>query len=377
MKKYIVELTAEQRKELSEMTKSGQAAARELTHARILLKADAGQDGPGWSDARIAEALEISPATVARVRTRCATTSVQEAILPAKASRMRRRRLDGNQEAHLIALACSAPPEGAARWTLRLLASTLVELGYVETVSHETVRQVLLANELKPWIKKQWCIPTQADAEFVYHMEDVLAVYTRLYDPKRPQVCMDEINTQLLADTRDPLPMEPGKSKCEDYEYVREGVCNIFLACEPVMGKRYTMVAAQRTKHEWAQFIRRLSDDYYPAAEKIVLVMDHLNTHTLAALYEVFPLVEARRLCQRFEVHYTPKHASWLNMAEVELSVLDRPCLSQRLPSLQVASQQVAAWTARRNQAAVTINWRFTAEDASIKLKHLYPSIND
>jgi hypothetical protein len=347
-----------------------------LTHARILLKADAGQDGPNWSDTRIAEALEISPATVARVRTRCAKTGVQEAILPAKASRMRRRRLDGSQEAYLIALACSAPPEGAARWTLRLLASTLVELGYVETISHETVRQVLLANELKPWIKKQWCIPTQADAEFVYHMEDVLSVYTRLYDPKRPQVCMDEINTQLLSDTRDPLPMEPGKSKCEDYEYAREGVCNIFLACEPLVGQRYTMVAAQRTKHEWAQFIRRLSDDYYPAAEKIVLVMDNLNTHTLAALYEVFPLVEARRLCQRFEVHYTPKHASWLNMAEIELSVLDRQCLSQRLPSLQVASQQVAAWTARRNRAEVTINWRFTAEDASIKLKHLYPSIS-
>lgn len=229
MKKYIVELTAEQRKELSDMISTGKASARELTHARILLKADAGQDGPKWSDAKIAEALEISPATVARVRTRCAKTSVQEAILPAKASRLRRRCLNGTQEAYLIALACSAPPEGAARWTLRLLASRLVELGYVETVSHETVRQVLMANELKPWIKQQWCIPIQADAEFVYHMEDVLAVYTRPYNPARPQVCMDEINTQLLADTRDPLPMEPGKPKREDYEYEREGVCNIFL----------------------------------------------------------------------------------------------------------------------------------------------------
>jgi transposase len=150
MKKYIVELTAEQRKELSDMIATGKASARELTHARILLKADAGQDGPNWSDAKIAEALEISPATVARVRTRCAKTSVQEAILPAKASRVRSRRLNGTQEGYLIALACSAPPEGAARWTLRLLASRLVELGYVETVSHETVRQVLMANELKP-----------------------------------------------------------------------------------------------------------------------------------------------------------------------------------------------------------------------------------
>lgn len=377
MKKYIVKLTPEQRQVLSDMINSGKAAARELTHARILLKADTSQDGPGWSDPKIAEALEISPATVARVRTRCVTTSVQEAILPAKASRLRRRRLDGNQEAYLIALACSAPPEGAARWTLRLLASTLVELGYVEAVSHETVRQVLLSNELKPWIKKQWCIPTQADASFVYHMDDVLEVYTRPYDPARPQVCMDEINTQLLAHSREPLPIEPGHPQCEDYEYVREGVCNIFLACEPLSGKRYTMVAPQRTKQEWAQFIRQLSDEHYPEADKIVLVMDNLNTHTLAALYEVFPVAEARRLCQRFEVHYTPKHGSWLNMAEIELSALDRQCLSQRLPSLQVAQQQVTAWTARRNRAAVTINWRFTAEDASIKLKHLYPSISD
>lgn len=137
------------------------------------------------------------------------------------------------------------------------------------------------------------------------------------------------------------------------------------------------MVASQRTKHEWAHFIRSLSDEWYPNAEKIVLVMDNLNTHTLAALYEVFPVAEARRLCQRFEIHYTPKHASWLNMAEIELSALDRQCLSQRLASLDIAQRQITAWTARRNQAAVTINWRFTAEDASIKLKHLYPSIKD
>jgi hypothetical protein len=377
VKKYTVELTAAQREELSHMIATGKAAARELTHARILLKADQGPDGPGWSDAQIEVALDVSPATVARVRKRCALRGVQEAILPAKASAMRQRRLDGSQEAYLIALACSRPPDGCVRWTLRLLAHTLVELGYVETVSHETVRQVLLTNELKPWIKKQWCIPTQADAEFVYHMEDVLEVYTRPYDPARPQVCMDEVNTQLLSDTREALPMEPGQPKREDYEYERQGVCNVFLACEPLRGQRFTMVAAQRTTQEWAQFIRRLSDECYPQADKIVLVMDNLNTHRLSSLYEVFPVAEAPRLCQRFEVHYTPKHASWLNMAEIELSALDRQCLWQRLPSLEVASQQVAAWTARRNRAEVTINWRFTAQDASIKLKHLYPSIPD
>jgi hypothetical protein len=377
VKKYIVELTSEQREELLHMITTGRTAARELTHARILLKADQGPQGPAWSDRRIQEALEVSASTVQRVRKCCAHHGVQEAIVPQMVQRARRRRLDGAQEAYLIALACSAPPEGCVCWTLRLLANKLVELGYVESVSHETVRKVLLTNELKPWIKQQWCIPTQADAEFVYHMEDVLSVYTRPYNPARPQVCMDEINTQLLADVCDPLPMEPGKPARQDYEYERQGVCNVFLACEPLAGRRYTMVASQRTKLEWAQFIRSLSDEYYPEAEQIVLVMDNLNTHTLASLYEGFPVAEARRLAQRFEVHYTPKHASWLNMAEIELSALDRQCLSQRLASLELAGQQVAAWTTRRNQQQVTINWRFTAEDASIKLKHLYPSISD
>ena len=377
MKKYIVKLTVEQRQELSRMIATGSTPARQLTHARILLKADQGPHGPAWSDMQIQEALEVSAGTVGRVRKRCAQAGVQEAILPAADQRIRRRRLDGSQEAYLIALACGAPPEGSARWTLRLLAQQLVELGYVETVSHETVRQVLLANQLKPWIKKQWCIPNAPDAEFVYHMEDILEVYTRPYDPARPQVCMDEINTQLLADIRDPLPLEPDKPIREDYEYERQGVCNVFLACEPLAGKRYTMVAPQRTKQEWAQFIRHLADSCYPTAEKIVLVLDNLNTHTLAALYEVFPVAEARRLCQRFEVHYTPKHASWLNMAEIELSALDRQCLSQRLASLDMAERHIAAWTSRRNRASVTINWRFTAEDASIKLKHLYPAIQD
>lgn len=377
MKKYIVKLTPEQREELSCMISTGKAAARELTHARILLKADQGPDGAGWSDAKIQEALEISQPTVARVRKRCAERGVQEAILPQAAQCVRSRRLNGAQEAYLIALACSKSPAGTVRWTLRMLANQMVELGYVETLSHETVRQVLAANELKPWIKKQWCIPKPTDAEFVFHMEDVLEVYTRPYNPMRPQICMDEANTQLLADTREPLAMEPGKAACEDYEYERQGVCNIFLACEPLTGQRFTMVAPHRTKQEWAEFIRRLSDEGYPTAEQIVLVMDNLNTHTLAALYEVFPPAEARRLCRRFEVHYTPKHGSWLNMAEIELSILDRQCLSQRLSSFEIAQQQIDAWTTRRNHASTAIDWRFTAEDASIKLKHLYPSIQD
>jgi transposase len=206
-------------------------------------------------------------------------------------------------------------------------------------------------------------------------MEDVLAVYVRPYDSRYPQVCMDEISKQLLAETQEPLPMEPGHPERQDYEYERHGVCNIFLACEPLSGKRYTQVTTQRTKVDWARFIQELVDVHYPHAEKIVVVMDNLNTHTPAALYEVFPPAEARRLVEKLELHYTPKHGSWLNMAEIELSVLSQHPLSQRISTQAELQRQVEAWQQRRNQQAVTVNWRFTTADARIKLKHLYPSI--
>lgn len=206
-------------------------------------------------------------------------------------------------------------------------------------------------------------------------MEDVLAVYVRPYDPRYPQVCMDEMSKQLLGQTRPSLPMEPGHPEREDYEYERHGVCNIFLACEPLSGKRYTKVTAHRTKVDWARFIQELVDVHYAQAEKIVLVQDNLNTHTPAALYEVFPPAQARRLATKLEIHYTPKHGSWLNMAEIELSVLSQHPLSQRIADQTELQRQVEAWQLRRNQQAVTIDWRFTNEDARIKLKHLYPSI--
>lgn len=206
-------------------------------------------------------------------------------------------------------------------------------------------------------------------------MEDVLAVYVRPYDPRFPQVCMDEISKQLLGDTRESLPGEPGHPEREDYEYERHGVSNVFLACEPLAGQRFTKVTAHRTKVDWALFIQEVVDVHYPQAEKLVLVMDNLNTHTIAALYEAFPPATARRLVEKLEIHYTPKHGSWLNMAEIELSVLSQHPLSQRIADQTELQRQVAAWQQRRNEQAVTVNWRFTTADARIKLKHLYPSI--
>jgi hypothetical protein len=208
-------------------------------------------------------------------------------------------------------------------------------------------------------------------------MEEVLNVYTRPYDELYPQVCMDEMSKQLISETRVPLPMQPGQPACYDYEYERQGTCNLFIANEPLAGKRYLKVTQQRTKRDWALFICDLVDVYYPTAEKIVLVMDNLNTHTLASLYEVFPPAEARRLARKLEVYYTPKHGSWLNMAEIELSVLSRQCLDRRIGKLPELEREVTAWQAKRNASEVGIHWRFTTADARIKLKRLYPSIPD
>ena len=207
-------------------------------------------------------------------------------------------------------------------------------------------------------------------------MEDVLDVYTRPYDPLRPQVCMDETSKQLLRDARLPLPTEPGKPQRRDYEYERGGVVNLFLFCEPLLGRCWVDVTERRTKTDWAHQIKELVDIRYPEAERVVLVMDNLNTHTPASLYEAFEPEEARRLAGKLEVHYTPKHGSWLNMAEIELSVLGRQCLNRRVPDFETLQAEVEAWQERRD-AAGKIDWRFDTKDARIKLKRLYPSLQE
>jgi hypothetical protein len=208
-------------------------------------------------------------------------------------------------------------------------------------------------------------------------MEDVLDVYTRPYDPRRPLVCMDEVSKQLSRDTRAPLPACPGSPARRDYEYERGGVANLFLFCEPLAGRRWVDVTAHRTKADWARQIKEMVDERYPQAERIVLVMDNLNTHTPASLYEVFPPAEAKRLADKLEVHYTPKHGSWLNVAEIELSVLSRQCLDQRVPDFATLEAEAAAWQERRDATGAGIEWRFRTDDARIKLRRLYPSVQE
>jgi len=232
-------------------------------------------------------------------------------------------------------------------------------------------------NELKPWLRKQWVIPPQANAEFVCAMEDVLEVYTRPYDPARPVVCLDELSKQRVAETRIPLPATAGQPERLDYEYERCGTANLFLSCEPLAGRRHVTVTEWRIAVDFAEEVRDLLEVRYPHAEKVVLVMDNLNTHKPAVLYEAFEPALARSLIERLDIHHTPKHGSWLNMAEIELSVLSRQCLDRRIPDADLLTREVAAWEQGRNANPRPVNWRFTTPDARIKLKRLYPSIQD
>jgi hypothetical protein len=205
-------------------------------------------------------------------------------------------------------------------------------------------------------------------------MEDVLEVYHRPYDPSRPVVCLDEASKQLIGETRTPLPAEPGQPERFDYEYVRNGTANLFLITEPLAGWRQVEVTERRTAVDFARVLKWLADEMHAEARTIVLVMDNLNTHTLASLYQAFDPAEARRLAERFEVHHTPKHGSWLNIAEIELSVLGRQCLDRRLEDRDTLEREVAAWQIDRNESCVEVDWQFTTRNARIKLRHLYPT---
>ena len=219
-------------------------------------------------------------------------------------------------------------------------------------------------------------IPPQGNAHFAAAMEKVLDVYRRPYDAAFPEVCMDETPRQLISETREPVAAAPGRPAREDYEYQRCGTCNVFMATEPLAGRRMTKVTARRTRTDWAHFLKDIAE-YYPGAERITLVMDNLNTHRPGALYQTFAPAQAKALWDRFEFVYTPKHGSWLNVAEVELNVLTRQCLNRRIDTLEVLRDEVRAWQADRDRIQAKVNWQFTTDDARVKLKRLYPTLDE
>jgi len=228
---------------------------------------------------------------------------------------------------------------------------------------------------LKPWQQKMWCIPPQCDAEFVCAMENVLAVYKRPYDSDRPVVCFDEKSKQLVGEIAAPICAARGRVECRDYEYVRNGTANLFMLVEPLRGWRAVSVTARRTKLDFAGQMKELVDTHYPDARKITLVMDNLNTHRMSCLYEAFTPEEARRIIEKIEVVHTPKHGSWLNMAECELSVLEKQCLGDRIGDEPALRQRTSIWNKDRNNRSKTIDWQFQTADARIKLRRLYPQI--
>jgi hypothetical protein len=230
-------------------------------------------------------------------------------------------------------------------------------------------------NELKPWLKKEWKIPPKANDEFVWRMEEVLEIYKKPYDPNLPVICLDESSKQQIQEVIDSLAMVPGIPARFDSEYKRNGVSNLFMIFEPLRGKRFVMVSDQRTKRDWAECIKYVADVLYPNVDRLIIVMDNLNTHTPASLYSRFSPEEARRLTEKIQIEYTPKHGSWLNMAEIEFSALSRQCLRGRIGTQEELVKRVKAWETERNSLEVKCNWQFTTEQARIKLRSLYPKI--
>jgi transposase len=370
-KKYIIDLKRDEQEMLTVLIASGIQRVRKINHARILLKAD-----DGWTDQKISEALNVSVPTIERVRQYFVEEGIQQALSSRKTRRKYQHLMDGVQEAHLLALACSQPPKGHRRWSLRLLASEMIRLEHIEDVSHTTVHHVMQDNELKPWLKEEWCIPPKQNAEFVYRMEDVLEVYQRPEEARFPLICFDETPVQLISETRQSIPVKMGQPERYDYEYRREGTANLFMFFAPLLNWRHVKVTEQRTKADWAICIDELVHQHFPNAERCVLVEDNLNTHTPAALYETFQPAKARSILDRLELHFTPKHGSWLNMAEIELSVLSRQCLNGYIPHREFLASETLAWETERNTNQATVDWRFTTADARNKLKKLYPVIH-
>jgi len=285
-------------------------------------------------------------------------------------------KITGEVEAHLIALVCHNPPEGYCKWTLRLLSEKMVQMNYIDSISHTTVGTILKENSLKPHLVEEWCIPQKQSADFVACMEDVLEVYSRPYDERYPVVCMDEKPLQLLGEVRKGKRKSNG-TYIQDSEYVRNGTCSIFLFTEPLTGYRHAKALEHRTKTDWANQMKWLADNVYPDAEKIIMVCDNLNTHNKSSFYEAFQPAEALRLAKRFEFHYTPKHGSWLDIAEIELSSLSKQCLGKRrIENIDDLNSELEKWETDRNQKQKGVDWQFTTENARGKLKHLYPILN-
>ena len=366
--RYRVDLSEAERGELTTLLSGGKHAARKLKRAQILLAADA-----GISDETIVNSVSVSGSTVYRTKRRFVEGNL-ELALAEEPRPGADRKLTGRETALLVATACSSPPGGRKRWTLELLAGQMIALTEHEGLSRETVRRRLAEDDLKPWLRKMWCIP-QVDGTYVARMENVLDLYAEDPDPKRPVVCFDESPTQLIGEVREPLPAEPGQPERYDYEYRRNGTANLFVFLDAHRPWRHVKVTDRRTARDFAHCMRDLSDMHYADADQVRVVLDNLSTHNPGALYETFPASEAHRILQRLEFHYTPKHASWLNMVEIEIGVLRGQCLDRRIGERERLVSEIEAWQRDRNASGARVKWKFTTQKARKKMARVYPDI--
>jgi len=355
-------------------------------HANILLNTN-DLNPTKRTDRELSEIFGISKTTVNSIRQTYSIYGMEAALK--RKTRMTAphiSKITGEFEAQVIAAALSPAPAGRSNWTLRLLAEHCMEKNYIVSISHTAIGEMLNTNEVKPHLSKYWCIPKENDAHFVYHMEDILGIYQRPYNPEIPVLCMDEKPIQLLDEiiervSAKPLRtdldtglVKPGELEKIDYQYERCGVASIFVFCEPLKGWRYMKALNRRTKSDFALIVKEISDIFYPNIDRVVLIADQLNTHNQSSFYEAYPPEIAYQLSQKFEFHYTPKHGSWLNIAECELSSLALQALgNRRINSVVLLNEILHDWQSDRNSRQKGVNWQFTNENARVKLHRLYP----
>lgn len=363
---YRVELTCDERSHLEQLTSKGKYNSRVIRRANILLLAD----NQAHSHEAIAELTGCGTATVFRVKKQFVEEGLEEALNEGKRPG-RSKVLSAKEEATLVSIACTEPPEGRSRWTLTLLSDSLIALTDLENVSLETIRNRLKNNELKPWKRKMWCIG-EMNADYIAQMEHILTLYAEPANALYPVVNFDEAGKQLVEHIKAPKNISPGQCHKVDYEYKRSGVANIFMFVDRHKGWRKAKATNYKRAVDFAQCMKELVDEDFPEARKIRVVMDNFSTHKPGALYKAYPPEEARRILNKLEFHYTPKHASWLNMAEIEIGVMSKQCLDRRIPDMDTLKRELSAWAFKRNEKKETINWMFDVDAARSKLNKAY-----
>jgi len=358
-----VELTTAEKDRIHEITRKGKNDARVIYRAHAL-----NLRYKGFTLIEVAEILDITSRTVLNIEQKFEDFGLERALhdddrpgTPIK--------FDDRVKSHIVATVCSEPPDGFDRWTLELIQSKIEKDKLVDSISLEGIRIILQEHDLKPWQQKSWCVP-ELDEEFIEKMEDVLKVYERPYNEERPVICLDEKPIQLLDEILPPSGIAPGKVKKIDYEYKRNGTCSVFCAIEPLAGKYINKVSERRTGNDFAKFLSSI-ERKYETAKKIVLVMDNLNTHKEKSLINFYGEEKGNEIWKRFEVHYSPKHGSWLNQAEIAINMYSRQCLGKsRIPDIKLLRKKTKFWNKVVNQKAITINWTFTRKKARGKFNY-------